>query len=601
MKPWEKYQSVEASAPVAKGRPWEKYTQAAPEPAQQPERNILQEDIVRPAARAARATAVGTVGAVGDLAQMATQMPNPIAWGLDKLTGGNVSEKIAKAEASQPRPSEMVGGAIDKFTQGLTAPRNQTERNIDTAGEFLAGGGSGAVADLAKLVVKSPGYLVKAAPKMLGNLAKKSLKNDVLEAAQNQNIRINPAAISDSRTLQFLESRVAQSGLSGKGYDTLMKNLDSDYLNAYTKTLDDVSKETYLNTTDAGAAVQNNLVRRKNAAQRLTRQKYGEAMEKYGAEVLDTPQTLDFIANTKVKLSKTASPSGSKQVVLNKLDEIEQSLAKGNTDIETLINTKTDLNDIINYETQGGVKQYLKGVVHSINKDLQKYGATNPEFATKFKAAEDTAKWNAKTFRNKLVDSLMKKERPEEVLAAINSPSDVVSLEYALGAKPKGRQISQSVKRMKLEELIDTSFIKKQGEIEYGRVARSLAEENKKKNQLIRALAGHENYKNLEELRTVAQGVSDGKRLYNFTNSGNVVQDVGLVVSGVTGAIANPATLAIIGTPYALSKVITSKTLMKSLTGAVKAQKSGNPAMKAAAALSFIRALEKEGVLTNNQ
>lgn len=554
-----------------------------------PDSFSVRDDVARPALRATRSAVAGTIGAAGDIAQMVAHTPNPLMGLMDTVTGSDVAGKVQRMNQAQPMPSEVLKGAIDRFTGNLTAPRNDTEKNIDIASEFAAGGG----AELPFMAARGAKALVKATPVLLGKMGRKTLKNDVLQAAAEEGITLNPSAITNNRTLQFIESRVAQSGLSGKSYDDLVKHVDDSYVDAYTRNLDEISKQKYLNPTEAGTSVQTALDKQRSLAQAGVREKYDNVIAQYGSNPVSPEKTVAFIDKSLEKLSKSASHSDSKKVVINKLNETKASLLAKQPDIETLINTKTDLNDIINYETQGGVKQYLKGVIGSISDDLKGYGIKDLGFQKSFGDAENAAKVNAKTFRNKLVDSMMKNQRPEDVLGMINRPSDVAKVDLALGNSIKMQKVSQAVKRMKLEQILGDSL----GEAQYGKAVSKLSANNKY-NSLIKALAG-DRYANLENLRTVASGISDGKKFFNFSKSGNVAQDVSLIMSSVVGTFTgNPGAIAFAASPYALSKVITSKTLMNALTKVVKAQKIGINVKNTAAGLAFVDLLKKQGFLS---
>lgn len=555
-------------------------------------------------------------------------------------------------------PSETLGNIIDKSTGGLTKPRNALERTVDTAGEFIASGlptsgiqsiaqggaktiaraltpqttkelasvgaaglGSGTAKEIfpdSTAAEIAGGILGGSVPSALGSIknipsqtaesigkgiAKLSpVKQNIVDAAKAEGIKIPPSAITDSRLAQFFESRVAQSGLSGKSYDKLMNKMNDDFLKRYDDILENVSKEKFNNTTSGGYTVQDAIKNKQEASQRLVRQKYGKLIDNYGSSEVTAQNTISYIDNVINKLRNTASESPGKNTVLSKMEEIKKNLTitpedpnpyllptqkqRNSITIEKLLNTKNDLNEIINYEVQGGVKQFLKGVVSNINNDIRSSSSPIKEM---FDSAEAMAKTNAKTFRNDLISSMIKGERPETLISKINSPSDVLKLEQALGTKGKGKEIVNKIKRLKIEEIINRKLIDSSQDspsVKYGTFA-STTSDDARNNALLKYLSGQENYKRIENLRTIAQGVSSGKKFFNFSKSGNVVQDLAVIYSGLKlGGI--PAL-----TPYILSKLITSESLMNGLTGAVKAQASNDASVRKAAIMTFINSLQK--------
>ena len=101
-------------------------------------KNKLLENILRPAARAAR-TGLSGIASISDPVNMALGVP---------------------------LASEQTKLLFDKATGGFAAPRNTTERLVDTAGELFTGGGI--IGKGASLAAKGGGKIAQAAGKMFG-------------------------------------------------------------------------------------------------------------------------------------------------------------------------------------------------------------------------------------------------------------------------------------------------------------------------------------------------------------------------------------------------------------------------------------------------
>lgn len=128
----------------------------------------------------------------------------------------------------------------------------------------------------------------------------------------------------------------------------------------------------------------------------------------YTSRVKDLPENAAIIpTNTLAAIDKIKNKSavlspeekgvfGYIQNLRNSLSpQISTSYGKVNiptvpADIETLADTKRSLNSIIKWDVKDtGVKELLKSVQAGINKDIQQYGKTNPDWYKTFKEADE--------------------------------------------------------------------------------------------------------------------------------------------------------------------------------------------------------------------
>ena len=613
------------------------------------ESSFIKENIARPLVRAAKTGAKG-------LTQVLEPLSVPIGQAMDYG-----ASKLGYNTNFGASPSEAIGRTFDEATNGLTVPRDSTERVVDKAGEFVAsGGGAAKIAGLlagkagqfarqitpqnakqlfatataglgagtaneiapdnpyaeiagalaggiaasplgvAKGIAGLPSKAIEVAGRRIGN------KPDVIRAAASEGIELPPSAMTDNKALQFAESRVSQSSMAGQAYKEKIDNMNEQFINAYKSVLDNVGETNYANSQGAGLALQDKLSKARKLSQSQVGQNYEKFISAYGQSKTTPKNTLDYIEQTAQKLEKTAVPSPSKTTVLDKLKAVSENFSnKEGVDVETLLNTKNDLNDIINYDVQGGTKQYLKGVVSNIKKDIQGLGNKNPNLVRDFTSAEESAKVNAKNFRNKLVDSMLKNERPEAVISSLNAPSDVAKLNTVAAIDTKLAPIVQEVKRLRIQQILDSKLIDATSDtpnIKPGTFSSALAEENIKQNELIKSLAGQENYNRLKNLATIAKGIASSRKNYNFSNTSNVAQDVGTVVTGL-GGLAYGSMPAVMSSalPYLTSKIITSKSLTNGLTRAVKAQASNSEQVRKNAAIVLTQELMRQIPQQQNQ
>lgn len=112
-------------------------------------------------------------------------------------------------------------------------------------------------------------------------------------------------------------------------------------------------------------------------------------------------QVFDYIKNLKSELSSQGAIPNSipdigylagQQIDLSKIKGLnlnKTNIQTAPVDIKTLTDTKRSLNKIIKWNLEDpGVKKLLKSVQAGINKDIQQYGKTNPEFYKVFKEAD---------------------------------------------------------------------------------------------------------------------------------------------------------------------------------------------------------------------
>lgn len=467
----------------------------------------------------------------------------------------------------------LPGGPVAKNTvfggiYGLTNPRperNMDERMkaraIDAAQSGVVGGVTGKV--LSKIPTSKKEVVdiaERGTNSVLEKLAPKAINEAAILASEKTGIPLPPSAKIPSRMTKFLEARSAQSGLAGETWEKLTKNIDDSTVKYVDTVLDDISpsKSTPL---EIGLITQKAITNRQRAAQRFTRSAYGEVLDKYGSIKVDPTNTITYLDTVIPQLEKTLIPSTAKTSTINTLKTMRENIAK-KPDVETLINTKADLSDIASFETVGGVKKFLNPLSSTIEKDIK---AVNPDLGTAFESAKGLAQNSIVNLRNDLIQSITGAKSPEIVLSRIKNPSDVLKLENAAGNSPKMRNVIQRLKRAKLEEILTDKFIKeagKDGRIEFGRASNLISKEE----EMIRALAGEGNLQKLNALKTVANAITDSKSFYNFSKSGNVVQDIGLLTTGIMGTFTgNPAALAATASPYVAAKLLTNEKLMNKM------------------------------------
>ncbi|HEY5235583.1 MAG TPA: hypothetical protein VIJ14_05355, partial [Rhabdochlamydiaceae bacterium] len=155
------------------------------------------------------------------------------------------------------------------------------------------------------------------------------------------------------------------------------------------------------------------------------------------------------LASSISKIEKELKPgqikSAEQSVVLNTLEKLKRDLydSEGNllyAKVKDLMNNKIALNDIINYEVQGGSKQLLKGVVAELDRAIVSHGKENPIFASNYIRANKQFSEHAKIFRNKNVSQLLSASDSGQILNRMNSVNGIRDMGKVLNMTHEGRQ-----------------------------------------------------------------------------------------------------------------------------------------------------------------
>lgn len=265
----------------------------------------------------------------------------------------------------------------------------------------------------------------------------------------------------------------------------------------------------------------------------------------YTSRVNDLPQNAAIIpTNTLAAIDKIKNKSavlspeekgvfGYIQNLRNSLSpQISTSYGKVNiptvpADIQTLADTKRSLNSIIKWDVKDtGVKELLKSVQAGINKDIQQYGKTNPDWYKTFKEADG------------LFGKVAKREK----------------IESALGTKATNYATD---------------------DLSYNTLAKSIRDPNKA--QILKKQTSPEIMDKIEKLGTVAKAMS--KRARDIPNpSGTAITHSSLAVIG--GLFTKPiSTISTLLGGQVASELLTNKKFLDAAIDAANNPKNSIKSM----------------------
>ncbi len=198
------------------------------------------------------------------------------------------------------------------------------------------------------------------------------------------------------------------------------------------------------------------------------------------------------------------------------------------------MNNKTALNDIINYEVQGGSKQLLKGVVGELDRAIISYGKENPKFAKNYIKANQRFSKHAKDFRNKRVAQLLTDNDPAQLLNKMNSVQGIRDLENILQKSGIGNSVMDSLKRFKLDKMIGDNLVDSTTQqMKLGTFSKLL--EKGKNRDIAKELLSKPAFKRLERLQKNSGRLAEtANKFFNSSKSGVTLEDAGVVAKVLT-------------------------------------------------------------------
>lgn len=248
------------------------------------------------------------------------------------------------------------------------------------------------------------------------------------------------------------------------------------------------------------------------------------------------------------------------------------------------MNTKTALNDIINYEVQGGQKQLLKQLVGEIDRAIISHGKVNPKFAKEYIAANQEFSQHAKTFRNPNIDKILRADDPMILMNKMDSVQGIRDIRNALLKAPDGKPRFNDLARTKLDQLIGNKMSDNVSEqLKTGKFANIL--QNPKTDQLVKELLPKHAYDRLKSLMKNSGKIAQAaQKFFNASKSGvtvvdsaligKVLFDVGALFSGNPWPFAQSAAAGL--TANSITKLIYDPEFIKLVEDAILATQQNN-------------------------
>ncbi len=457
-----------------------------------------------------------------------------------------------------------AGAALQMAESGEFGPIGTMGAVI--AADVLGGLGAEGVKGITNLISRPREALAEAAASFTSK-DKRELQKQIIKDFRDSGIQADIGTLTDNNLVKFTQSRLAQSGLTGKALDELREQTTNQIKSEYKALAESLGEAKYATTHEAGEVLKEGVKSIRDADLAATRQLYQNAEKALKEKAYVPSQRLaSAIDKLEKKLTPGALKSTEQQSVLRSLETLKKDLYDSNgglmyANVKELMNNKIALSDIINYEVQGGSKQLLKEIVGEIDRAIISHGKENPSFAKNFVNANKKFSEHAKTFRNKTVDQLLKTPDPAQLLNKMNSIHGIRSIEKILSRSPQGKEIFNGLKRMKLEKSIGDNLVDSTSQqVKLGTFSKLL--EKGKNKELFKEILGKDAFRRLEKLQKNSGKLAEtAQKFFNSSKTGSTLEDVALISKTFTD-LAN----IFAGNPWPLLRTAGSITGARYLT-----------------------------------
>lgn len=453
-------------------------------------------------------------------------------------TGLNPKD-IAKAIA--PSGREVLRGAgagiaLQMAEEGELGPLGSLAAAV--VGDISGNLATSAVKGAAKIIANPKVALAEVASKFTPS-NKRAIQQGIIDDFRQAGVTADIGTITNSPLMKMIQSRLAQSGLTGGDLDILRKKITNEILEEYKSVADTLGQSKFSTLHDAGEFTKDYMKKLRDADLKETRDYYKQAENDIKKDAF---VDVKGIANKVEELEKSLSPGNIKSAeqssVLDLLGKMKRDLfdseghlLKGK--VKDLMNDKIALNDIINYEVLGGSKQLLKSLVNEIDRAIVSYGKSNPSFAKNYILANKRFSKHAKTFRNKRISKLLGDGDPAEIMKRMESVQGIRELNDVLSKTKDGTQLMGNLKRMKLDEMIGKNMVDSTtNHLKLGTFSKLL--EKGKNRDIARELMPKSSYDRLVRLqKNAGQLAESAEKFLNSSKSGITVADVAIVGSAM--------------------------------------------------------------------
>lgn len=488
-----------------------------------------------------------------------------------------------------------VGGARGVASLGGLAAGTQLgeEAQLGPLGQLLTGTVGallpGGIRTAAKAIASPKQTLAKGAA-LFTPKNKIDLQKKIIQDARDSGVQLDLGTITNNRLIQGIQTKLAQSSLTGKAFEDFKQKLSQQVIDQYKNLSDTLGKARFEATKDAGEALQGALKTERDVSKKAYSEIYKSAKNRLTDKSVVYPDRIISSIERLESELKPGSLKGTEQkAVLSFIEDLKKDVMAGEGQIKgakvrDLINDKVAIHDIVDYELEGGTKQLLKGLAKDIDETIQQYGRVDPQFSKDYKLADKKFGVHANTFRNKNISASLKSQDPAQVLNKMNNVQGIKDIKKALSGSAESRELFNDLSRFKLDQIVQKSFEEgASNQVKLGQFGNTL---NKPKNlELIKELLPPETFTRLKKLMSSSKEIStaankflnssqSGTSLADMSASYKIMDDFGAALRG------NPWPFVVSGGSYLtagqISKLMTNPEFLKAVEDAIIASNSNN-------------------------
>jgi hypothetical protein len=448
---------------------------------------------------------------------------------------GLSSRELIKAISPSGREALQglgAGAALEFAEQGGLGPIGTLAAAVvgDIGGRFVAG----AAKTGAKILTNPKKALAEIGAKFT-NKDKLDLQKEIIKDFREADIAADIGTLTDSDLVKWVQSRLAQSGLTGDDLTQLKDKVTKQIKEEYKSIADSVGESRFTTNHEAGQVAKDYMKKIRDEDLQQVRDQYKEVTKSLHKDAHVPSQRLaGKIKEIEESLKPGQIKSAEQNIVLENLEKIKRDIydSEGNLlygNVKSLMNDKIALNDIINYEVQGGMKQLLKGVVAEIDRAIISHGKENAAFEKNYVKANQKAAEHAKTFRNKRVTQLLSDADPAHMMNKMNTVQGIKDVEAILSRFPDGMKVLDNLKRFRLDRMIEDNFVDSvTQQLKLGTFSKLL--DKGKNREVIKELLPKQAFNRLTKLQKNAGKLAESSQKFlNTSKTGITLEDASIV------------------------------------------------------------------------
>lgn len=485
----------------------------------------------------------------------------------EKYEWPNAVLQLMEAVGGAALAEKAYGGAKGRILQALGKTAYLTEEQLAKM----------SAKEAQQQKMGDPNFIQKGIGKVLSKAVKKDDGwDELIKAAKEEGVDLPfNVALGGGKFKNLLANNIFKSMFTNKIYNDVITNADQAMVNGLKEVIESVHPAPALRG-QASDTARSFLKNESEAVMKEQKQLYDHA------EILIKPEDKVSIAPfiekaDKILKSMSDSPSGARAIVYNKILDIYKKwglLSKADQKVADELSSwvgklansgdATIPQHIIDSVSNIGRSnkkdaQILASKVENLRKDWnQLYDPAKVDFSKMFGSLTGGLKESLKTSTNKeyinavfaadkfhevnvanrirtdMAQSLMKGEVPKEAFQYMDSPQRVRQLSHIMGESPQAKDIMQSLKRAKLNEILyekavdgGSTILTETGHIKYGALANNLIKSSNV--ELVKELLDPEAFQQLQRLARISRGMHQAGREVgtNTSVTGIASSDIG--------------------------------------------------------------------------